>query len=247
MPPPLVGVSACVKSAVGESLAFHAAADAYVDAVLRGAGAVPVILPALGGETMAAALHGLHGLLLTGSRSNVDPALYGGPPGTAPPHDPRRDATVPALVLAALAAGLPVLAVCRGMQELNVALGGSLHAAVHDAPGLSDHRSPSDRPLDRRFAPAHEVAFTPGGLLATITGRAGAWVNSLHGQGIDRLAPALAVEAVAPDGLVEAVRVADSRAFALGVQWHPEWRVTEDAVSLAIFRAFGAASNAYRA
>ncbi|MBF0394998.1 MAG: gamma-glutamyl-gamma-aminobutyrate hydrolase family protein, partial [Alphaproteobacteria bacterium] len=148
------------------------------------------------------------------------------------------------LARAALAAGVPLLAICRGIQELNVALGGSLHARVHAVPGFDDHRSDPSRDLDSQFGPAHRVFLTPGGLLAKLAEATSAEVNSLHGQGIDRLAPGLIVEARAPDGLVEAVRVEDASAFALAVQWHPEWNFRSNPLSAAIFRAFGAAASA---
>jgi putative glutamine amidotransferase len=144
----------------------------------------------------------------------------------------------------AVARGLPVLGVCRGFQEINVALGGTLHQAVHDVPGFYDHRENSSVSLDEQYGPVHGVEFTPGGLLHTLTGMQGARVNSLHGQGVERLAPGLAVEARAPDGLIEAFRLERTEAFLLGVQWHPEWSFRNDPLSIAIFRAFGAACRA---
>ncbi len=123
-----------------------------------------------------------------------------------------------------------------------MALGGSLHQKVHEVPGLNDHREDKDAPLDVQYGPAHTVRLAPGGALAALTGREELTVNSVHGQGIDRLAPGLAVEATAPDGLVEAVRVEGARTFALAVQWHPEWRYWEDEAAGALFAAFGRAA-----
>lgn len=223
---------------------FHVVGDKYIRAVSDGAHALPLLIPALAGtldarETAAR----LDGLLITGSASNVEPHHYGGPPsleGTL--HDPDRDATTLPLIRAALEAGVPLLGICRGFQELNVALGGSLHQRVHEVSGLADHREDESAPLQVQYGPAHDVNLAPGGVLAGLAGAGTVRVNSLHGQGIDRLAPGLAVEATAPDGLVEAVRVAGAPAFALAVQWHPEWRFREDPFSTALFEAFGRAA-----
>src|SRR5262249_40063031 len=155
-----------------------------------------------------------------GSVSNVAARLYG---STSPPYgaleDSQRDGTVLPLIRAALARDIPLLAVCRGHQELNVALGGSLHQLVHEQPGLMDPRGPKEAPRRLQYAAAHGVKLTDGGLLAKLLGAPVALVNSIHAQGIDRLAPGLAVEATAPDGLIEAVRV-ERASFALGIQWH---------------------------
>jgi putative glutamine amidotransferase len=133
-----------------------------------------------------------------------------------------------------------VLAICRGLQELNVALGGTLHQHVHELPGRLDHREDEGASLDVQFGPAHAVTIAPDGLLARIAGAGEVMVNSLHHQGIARLAPSLVAEAAAPDGQVEAVSMPSAPGFVLGVQWHPEWRWGEDRLSRAIFRAFGA-------
>lgn len=244
--PPLVGVPCCARM-LGDH-PFHMAGDKYIRAVSDGAGALPLLIPALGaGIDVPALVARLDGLLVTGSPSNVEPHHYGGPASaTGTLHDAERDATTLPLLRAALAAGVPVLAICRGIQELNVALGGTLHQKVHEVPGHDDHREDEEAPLEVQYGKAHPVRLTPGGLLAGITGATEIQVNSLHGQGIDRLAPGLAVEAVAPDGLVEAVRVVDAPAFAVGVQWHPEWRFHEDPPSAALLATFGAAVRARR-
>jgi putative glutamine amidotransferase len=227
---------------------FHVQGEKYLAAVAEGAGALPVGVPVLPGDfDVAALLARVDGLLLTGSPSNVEPARYGGPasaPGTL--HDPHRDGPALALIPAAIAAGVPVFAVCRGFQELNVAFGGTLHQAVQDQPGLADHREDKAAHLDVQYGPAHPVRFTPGGLLARLTGATDTIVNSLHSQGIERLGAGLAVEATAPDGLIEAVTAVDAPGFVLGVQWHPEWRVRENPVSLALFAAFGDACRRHR-
>ncbi len=238
---PLVGVTACIKAVQGDDLPFHAAADPYVDAVLRGAGCQPVLLPAIGAPD-AGLLARLDGVVLTGSKSNVHPEHYGAAADPRTLHDPRRDSTTLPLIRAAIDDGLPLFAICRGHQELNVALGGSLHQKVHEVGGFDDHRSPGGQPAEA-FRPRHLVSLRAGGLLARLAGAERAMVNSLHGQGVDRLAEGLIVEAEAPDGLVEAVRVADARGFAIGVQWHPEWRFAEDQLSAALWREFGEAAR----
>ena len=219
--------------------------EKYIEAVAQGAGAVPVLVPALGSEIdLPSLLDACDGLLLTGSASNVEPQHYGGPasePGTL--HDPDRDATTLPLIPRAIAAGLPVLAICRGFQEMNVAYGGTLNPRLHEVPGNLDHRDDESMPLDVQYAPVHEVLLEPGGQLQKIAGRDRLQVNSLHWQGVERLGNDLAVEARAPDGVIEAFRVADSASFALGLQWHPEWRFAQDAFSSALFAAFGKASR----
>ncbi|RJG20891.1 gamma-glutamyl-gamma-aminobutyrate hydrolase family protein [Massilia cavernae] len=243
---PIVIVSAC-RQAVGVHQC-HTAQVKYVDAVVRGADCAPLILPALGEATdFDAVLAAADGIMLTGSPSNLHPSHYAQDlrdPGL--PQDPARDATTLPLIRAALERGIPLIAVCRGFQEINVALGGSLHQAVQEVQGMLDHREDKHAALDAQYGPAHSVALTPGGRLSTMLGGAATIdVNSLHGQGIARLAPGLVVEAVAEDGLVEAFSVAGA-GFALGVQWHPEWRITDNADAMRMFAAFGQACRAYQ-
>ncbi|RQS70517.1 gamma-glutamyl-gamma-aminobutyrate hydrolase family protein [Burkholderia sp. Bp8963] len=244
---PLVGLTADYTQ-IGAH-ASHTVGDKYVAAIVDGAHALAMVLPALGErQSVDDIVDAVDGLLFTGSYSNVEPHLYGGEP-SAPgtKHDAARDATTLPLLRAAIAAGVPVLAVCRGFQELNVAYGGTLHQRVHEVAGLADHREDDDAPLESQYGPAHPVRLTAGGLLHRFAdGRDEVQVNSLHKQGIARLGAGLAVEATAPDGLIEAVSVIDAPAFALAVQWHPEWRHAHDALSSAIFRAFGAACRARR-
>ncbi len=243
--PPLIGVTACLKFQDG--FADHRVNDKYVDAALAGAGGLPVVIPALGDRLpIAALLARLDGLLLTGSLSNVEPHHYGGPPARPDsPRDPVRDATALPLIRAALAEGVPLLAICRGMQELNVALGGTLHQHLHEVDGRADHRSDKTRPSVERYEPRHEVRLCPGGLLQRLfDGAEAVRVNSLHGQGLNRLAERLIVEATAPDGTVEAVRVRGAAAFAVAVQWHPEFRVLDNPCSRRLFAAFGEACRA---
>jgi putative glutamine amidotransferase len=248
MPAPtsLIGVTSCLKSR--DEFHFHSVGDKYVDAVVVGAAGLPVLIPALGERLDPdRLLDRLDGLLVTGSPSNVDPTHYGGPPPREGNEaDPARDATTLPLIRKAVARGVPLLGICRGMQELNVALGGSLHQHVHEVVGRFDHRSDKTKPLAERYGLVHPVELTPGGRLQAIFGGASRIeVNSLHGQGIDRLAPGLLVEAVADDGTIEAVSVEAAPGFALAVQWHPEWQVLENPHSRRLFAAFGDAARAH--
>ena len=238
---PLIGVTACTKQIGLHS--YHIAGDKYLRAVALGAGGLPLIIPSLG-ELIdhPTLLDNLDGLLFTGSPSNVEPHHYSGPasaPGTQ--HDPERDRTSLPLIKAAVAAGIPILGICRGFQEMNVAFGGSLHQKVHELDGFMDHREPENQPLEVQYAPSHSLQVQPGGVLAGIGLPSEIAVNSIHGQGVERLAPGLRVEALAPDGLIESFSVEGAQNFALGVQWHPEWQVRSDPNYLAIFQAFGEA------
>lgn len=228
---------------------FLAAGEKYIRALVDGAGATPVLLPSLLPPLdPAAVLEPLDGLLMTGAPSNIEPHHYGNEPSyEGNLHDPARDANTLALVNAAIAMKLPVLAVCRGLQEVNVALGGTLHQKVHESSEHADHRENSADPLERQYGPAHAVSLAPGGMLAALAGSGEATVNSLHGQGIRTLGAGLAIEARAPDGLVEAVRLDRDDTFLLAVQWHPEWKVLENGFYLGIFRRFGDACRAHAA
>ena len=236
---PIVGIPACAREIEGQTR--HDTPARYGDALLAVAGVLPVLLPPVG-EAMLAVLDRLDGLLLSGSPSNVDPALYGAADETPGQHDPARDATTLPLIRAALARGLPLFGICRGHQELNVALGGTLYQKVHERPDRLDHRG-GDGTRERRYAHNHEVSLSGG--LARIVGRERVRVNSVHGQAIARLADGLAAEATAPDGTIEGVRVMGAAGFAYAVQWHPEWRAPEDPVSTALLRAFGDACRAH--
>ena len=238
----VVGIPACAKLVDGQMR--HDTPARYAAAVYGGSGAVPIMIPPLG-EAQLAVLDRIDGLLIPGSPSNVHPSHYAGGESRTPQfHDLDRDATTLRLIPAAIERGIPVLAICRGLQELNVALGGTLHQTVHEEPGRHEHRGGSGS-WDERYRPKHLIELS--GSLASIIGSHKILVNSLHGQAIDQLAPGLLVEAVAPDGTIEAVRVVQAPGFALGVQWHPEWRYADDTASLALFRAFGDACRRYRA
>jgi putative glutamine amidotransferase len=224
---------------------FHAVGEKYITAVLDAAQALPLVIPSLGEElALDELLQELDGLMFTGSPSNVEPHVYGGEPsrpGTL--HDPQRDATTLALIPRAISAGVPVLGMCRGFQEMNVAFGGTLWQHVEEVPGHLVHHEDATQPLDVQYAPAHAVTLAEGGLLQAIAGASRLMVNSLHHQGVRTLGRNLVEEARAEDGLIEAFRVHDARRFALAVQWHPEWKAVDNPFSTALFKAFGDAAR----
>jgi putative glutamine amidotransferase len=232
-----------------EGHATHAALDGYVRAVGEVAKALPLVLPAAGDAIDADSLiDAIDGIVLTGSPSNVHPARY----GASEPYrdmqlDLARDATILPLLPRLIAAGVPVLAVCRGFQELNVLYGGTLEPAVHEQPGRLDHREGDhSRPIQRWYDDSHALHIVEGGLLAQLAGGTRAIVNSLHNQGVERLGKGLRVEATAPDGLIEAFSIESAPQFALAVQWHPEMRFHDSALARALFMAFGDACRARR-
>ena len=247
-PKPVVLVPACNRMLGDHS--FHVAGKKYIDAV-RLAGCTPLIVPTTSIEDLADELDALldlaDGVLLTGSQSNVHPRHF-----AEDVHDPSlpldadRDAWTLQLIPRALERGIPLFAICRGFQETNVALGGSLHQAVQEVADRHDHRAPRNAAADVQYGLAHDVLVQPGGVLASVLKEPRIRVNSVHGQGVNRLASGLRVEALAPDGLVEAFSVVAARGFNLGVQWHPEWQAATNPVSTRLFKAFGAACELYR-
>jgi putative glutamine amidotransferase len=250
--PPVVLVTSCNRT-LGKH-PFHIAGRKYLDFV-RLAGAMPLIAPPFSEAELPALLALADGVLLTGSPSNVHPSNFGEDVHNPElPLDPERDGWTLPLIRLALAQGVPVFGICRGTQETNVALGGSLHQAVQEQAGLNDHRGPAQvlqlpgeqRTAEQEYAQAHPVDVVPGGLLERITRCNSFEVNSVHGQGVKRLAEGLRVEAVAPDGLVEAFSVAAAPGFSLCVQWHPEWQAAGNPVSVQLADAFGVAVRAYR-
>lgn len=243
-PLPVIGVPADVKTIDG--MPFHAVGDKYLRAITEATHGIPLVIPAFGDLYDLPDLLGrLDGVLFTGSPSNVHPTHYGvAPTPEAEPYDHERDATTLPMIRETIARGIPMLAICRGMQELNVALGGTLHARVHELPGREDHRRPKHPELDVQYGPKHPISLIPGGAFHALAGATELTVNSLHWQGVDSLAEGLVLEAEAPDGTVEAVSVREATNFALGVQWHPEYKVLENDFSVKLFTAFGDAARA---
>lgn len=243
---PIVAVSTDIREFDG--YVWHATPQQYLEAALVGAGVLPLMLPSFADRVdFDSLLAGVDGVLLTGSRSNVHPSHYGADAGEEHgPYDEARDATTLPLARKAIEAGVPLLAICRGFQELNVALGGTLARELQEREGAMDHRAPEAPTQDERFAIRQPVTLPEDSALETVFGARDLMVNSLHRQGIGRTADALSVEALAPDGTVEAVSVRNAPAFAVGVQWHPEYWVTSDETSARIFRAFGEAVHEHR-
>ena len=242
---PLVAVSTDVRQF--ENYTWHAAPQQYLDAALIAANVLPLMVPSFGDRLdLDSLLAGVDGVLVTGSKSNVHPSLYGAEATEENgPYDPARDSTTLPLIRAAIERGVPLLAICRGIQELNVALGGTLATEIQEQEGVWDHRAPTSDDQDERFAIRQPVRIKPDTCLADVFGAGEIMVNSVHRQAVGRLGNRLQVEAAAPDGTVEAVSVVNAPAFAVGVQWHPEYWVRSDDASARIFRAFGDAVRAH--
>jgi putative glutamine amidotransferase len=223
-------------------------------AVADVAGALPLMFAGEPEITdVAALLDTVDGIVLTGARANVHPTRFNTVPDPKhEPYDLHRDEVALALSEACVARGVPLFGICRGLQEMNVAFGGSLHPEIRELPGRMNHRMPrlenGEIHPDPKviFADRHEVSLTPGGAFATILGREKIRVNSLHGQGILQPGRRVVVEGVAEDGTIEAIRIADSRTFALGVQWHAEYDPQRNPINRALFEAFGQALTAHR-
>jgi putative glutamine amidotransferase len=247
MPTPIIAIPADTREI--EGYYWHATPNQYVNAVVKGTGATAIIIPALmEGNDIDSILDRVDGVMLSGSRSNVHPSLYGKEALESDgPYDPARDATSMELIRRTIDRGIPLLAICRGIQELNVALGGTLATEIQDQPGMWDHRRPDVPTRDGMYVIRQPVKIREGTCIASALGAGEIQVNSLHRQAIGETASRLAVEAVADDGTVEAVSVIDAKNFAVGVQWHPEYWVESDVVSAKIFKAFGEAVKAYAA
>jgi len=225
----------------------------YIEAAERYAGTEVVIIPT---QTMRASrgfLARLDGIILTGDESNLDPSEFGtkGSERTGPDYlhlerDRYRDRAANMVLSGAIDLGLPFLAICRGLQELTVKLGGTLHERLWQPGASFRHHEDTSLPREHQYDPVHHVDLVPGGVLHRLLGSERILVNSLHTQGIATLPPSLTVEAVASDGLVEAVSVTDAPHFQLAVQWHPEWHIANDQVGQRIFEAFGEACERIR-
>ena len=243
--PPIIGISACRKSR--EEFDHHGVYHKYIDVILK-LGALPFIIPSVGDQVdISPLLQRLDGLLLTGSNSNIQPQLYNQDPCLEEsPFDKSRDATTLPMIRSAIDAGVPIFAICRGLQEMNVALGGSLYQTIHTIEGRLRHFLGEDVPLDTRYGPVHMVKVMPQSWLEKWVAQPQILVNSIHTQAINTLGKHLVTEGVAEDGTIEAVR-AQSKGFAYGVQWHPEHKFEENPISCAIFAAFKGAVEGYAA
>lgn len=250
MPPSLVWLPADHRllGSAERTMPFLVLGDKYARAVKVNAQVQPVLFPLAEGDDIEALLSVVDGVMLTGSPSNIHPSHFGAEVANPDlPLDAQRDALTLRLVRACLDGAVPLLGICRGFQEINVALGGSLHQQVQTLQGMQDHREVAGQPYEAQYAPSHSIAIEPGSVLAQWAGASTAQVNSLHGQGVDRLAQGLHALAHAQDGLVEAFEVEGARSFAVAVQWHPEWRTAENPFYSALFAAFGDACRAHRA
>ncbi len=247
MTKPIVAIPADIRSLDGAT--WHAVQHQYLRAALNAAGVMAFMIPAFEeGYDTDAILDRVDGVLVSGSASNVHPSLYGLEATEADgPFDPARDATSLPLIRRAIDRAIPLLAICRGIQELNVALGGSLASEIQEQPGIWDHRKPDVTDRDGMYAIRQSVFIKEGSCIAGIVGAGELRVNSLHRQAIAKSAPRLQVEATAEDGTIEAVSVIDAKAFAVGVQWHPEYWAETDKPSNKIFTAFGDAVRDYAA
>lgn len=241
---PLVGIPASQIFIPSHSLAQHGAGERYIRAVAEGAGALPMVIPALAEHYDFGDLADrLDGLMLTGGRANVEPHHFGGDPFPDDEvRDPLRDNTVLPLIRACIDRGVPVFGSCRGIQEINVAMGGTLHYRCHLVDGFDDHRMPRDGDMEHKFSLRHPVVTAEGGMFHEILGGRETMVNSLHGQCVDEVAPGFEIECVSPDGVIEGIRHT-GETFCVGVQWHAEWRFEDSPLSLGLWQAFGAAAR----
>ena len=228
---------------------YHRVSEKYARAVVGAMDGVPVLIPALTNADnqldidLEALLSHLDGVLLPGGYSNVEPHHYGAISRTGTAHDKFRDSLALALIPAAIKSGVPLLAICRGFQEMNVAYGGSLHQHVQELDDYRDHRENKADPVEVQYGHSHGISFTGNGALQHLYGKSKARVNSLHGQGVDKLGQGLRVEATSEDGLIEAFTDPNAQGFNLAVQWHPEYQVTKDDLYQSIFSAFASACN----
>lgn len=237
---PLVGIIGN-PSMMDNSYPVQIAAFSNIEAIAQVSHALPVIVPSMPNYVCVEDLCArFDGFLFTGGRLNVHPEEYG--EEETKEHgsfDRDRDGLTLPLIRKCVEIGLPILGICRGFQEFNVAFGGSLYPEIRKLPGRMNHRMPPDGTLDEKFALRHDVTLTEGGAFAKIFGKTVVKTNSLHGQGIKHKGERIIIEGFAPDGTPEAIQIADASAFAMAVQWHPEWRADECDVSRPLFEEFG--------
>jgi putative glutamine amidotransferase len=243
---PLVGLPADTYEKDG--FFYHSLGDKYVRALTDVADVETVMIPnTIDADHLDGLLGHFDGVLMTGALSNVHPPHYGEEPSVDhEPYDHHRDATTLQLIRRVLDRGIPLFCICRGFQELNVAMGGTLETELQRGEGRLDHRAPLSDDINIRYAPRHAIEISKGGLLEHMLGKSQTTVNTIHRQGIRKLGAGLTVEATAPDGVIEAVSVKGAKAFAFGTQWHPEFRAAENPDSVKLFNAFGDAARAHR-
>ena len=242
---PLVGLPADTYENSG--FLFHSLGDKYMRALTDVSKVLPVMIPSMIDVlNLDALLNHLDGILMTGAVSNVHPPHYGEQPSSDhEPYDHNRDGTTLKLIRAVIDRGIPLFCICRGFQELNVVMGGSLETELQRGEGRLDHRAAKSDSIELRYGPSHKVSISKGGMLERIIGKTETEVNSIHRQGVKVLGAGLNAEAVAPDGVIEAVSVKGAKAFAFGTQWHPEYRASENPDSVKLFTAFGDAVRAH--
>ena len=245
---PIVGVVCNLRLAEERTpTPMYATGQRYLSALTDTTKTMPVLIPGLGEyANVDALLDVCDGVLLTGGVSNIEPHHYGqaAAPGEDE-RDPGRDQLSLRLIPRAVERGIPLFAICRGMQEMNIAYGGTLHQRLHEVPGRLDHRRPRDKPWAEQLAARQKIRLTTDGMLHALAGTDEVMVNSLHGQGLDQVAESLQIEALAEDETVEAVTVKSAASFAVGVQWHNEYEVLNHPFYHALFRAFGEAVFTY--
>ncbi|SEK38920.1 gamma-glutamyl-gamma-aminobutyrate hydrolase family protein [Roseovarius nanhaiticus] len=241
---PVIGIIGN-QHVIDDRYPLHGVGRMNLEAVSTVAGGLPYMIPADPALVSVEELMRVcHGFVLTGGRANVHPDHYGEPATEAHgAFDPARDAITLPLVRACVEAGLPIFGLCRGFQEMNVAMGGTLYPEIRDLPGRDNHRMPPDGTLEEQFALRHVVSFADGGVFHRLMGAREVMTNTLHGQGIKTPGARVVIEGHAPDGTAEAIHLQGAEGFALGVQWHPEWNAADDPVSRPLFAAFGAAAR----
>ena len=245
---PIIGVPVNYTPPTENMSGLFMTSEKYARVSMEISGVAPILIPAFGDETnFESTLDTIVGLLLTGGRANIEPHNYGGP---AFPEDeiidPQRDKTVLPLVRGCVARGIPIFGICRGIQEINVAMGGTLHYRVHVLPGKKDHRMRRDTEIQaERFALRHQISLSPDGYLCQLLGKKETMVNSLHAQSVDRVADGFAIEALSPDGVIEAIHMPKAQRFTVGVQWHAEWKAQEHELASKLFNAFGKSAYEY--
>ena len=248
MPRPVIGIIGN-RYLINDEYPASAAGTMTCEAISEVADAIPLIVPSDPALSSHLELMDVcHGFLFTGGRPNVHPEEYG--EKETPAHgdfDRARDGLTLPLIRACLDVGLPFLGVCRGFQEVNVAMGGTLYPEIRDLPGRMNHRMPPDGTLEEKFALRHPVTFTEGGPFHELLGDAEVMTNTLHGQGIKEPGNRVVIDGHAPDGTPEAIYIKDAPGFSLSVQWHPEWNAEKDPVSNALFSALGDAASRWQA